>query len=583
MERKIFAFFALAMGAMGAMAAEPATFQKVGSAAESEQEFFPGEHRARPVMGDYTNAGRMGVFSGGQDLGGSTGWYADDRWGDLGNGTFANPVLNADYSDPDVIRVGDTYYLTCSEFHFMGMVILESKDMVNWKIVGRVFDSIDLPGYSTMEKYGAGSWAPALRYHDGKLWIYVCTPNEGLFMTTAEKPEGPWAPLHQVKSVNGWEDPCPLWDGNGNAWLGRSQLGGGPIYIHKMSADGRSLLDEGCKVYEGPTAEGTKLFMRDGYYYMSIPEGGVGTGWQTVLRAKDIYGPWEGKRVLEMGSTRVNGPHQGALVDTPEGEWWFYHFQSTGARGRVMHLQPVEWRDGFPFIGSDYDGNGIGEPMKICRKPATGVSSEPSVPQTSDDFTDGLGIQWQFNHNPDLSRIAAEDGVLKLKPLMATKVRNSRNQLTQKLMGNHSVATVKLDFSNLAVNDRAGIHVLGNKFMGLGVYGGALYEGKPNPVVYVETDGTVKSKKVLRNAGQTYVYLRVEGDATANKFWFSWSLDGKTFTPTNDTFEMSDGDWKGVRYGLYGYNTKADDAGGVAVFDDFVYDCDGPGRLGQKE
>ena len=376
-------------------------FEKVGQGEESVQEFFPGEHRARPVMGAYTDSERMGLFSGGQDLGGSSGWYTDTRWGDLGDGTFANPILNGDYSDPDVIRVGRKYYMTCSEFHFMGMNILESDDMVNWKIIGRIFDRMDLDGYSGMDKYGNGSWAPALRYHDGKFWMYVCTPNEGLFMSTATDPAGPWSPLYQVKNVSGWEDPCPLWDEDGQAYIGRSQLGGGPIIIHKMSADGKTLLDDGRKVYEGPTAEGTKLFLKDGYYYISIPEGGVGTGWQTVMRSKNIYGPYEQKRVLEMGSTKVNGPHQGALVDTPEGEWWFYHFQSTEPQGRVVHLQPVTWKDGFPEMGTDYDKNGIGEPMKVCRKPSTGVETKAYAPQASDDFeAKELGLQWQFNHNP---------------------------------------------------------------------------------------------------------------------------------------------------------------------------------------
>ena len=141
-----------------------------------------------------------------------------------------------------------------------------------------------------------------------------------------------------MKQVEGWEDPCPLWDYDGQAYIGRSQVGAGPIILHKMSPDGKTLLDEGVKIYEGPVAEGTKFFKKDGYYYLSIPEGGVGTGWQMVLRSKHIYGPYEGKRTLEQGSTAVNGPHQGALVDTPKGEWWFYHFQSTEPLGRVVHL-----------------------------------------------------------------------------------------------------------------------------------------------------------------------------------------------------------------------------------------------------
>lgn len=506
----------------------------------------------------------------------------DCRWGDLGDGTFANPVLNADYSDPDVIRVGDRYYMTCSEFHFMGMPVLESDDMVNWRIIGHVFSSIDLPGYSEMRKYGGGSWAPALRYHDGKFYMYVCTPEEGLFMSTAENPAGPWSPLHQVKNVSGWEDPCPLWDDNGNAFLGRSQLGGGPIYIHRMSADGRTLLDEGVKVYEGPVAEGTKLFMKDGYYYMSIPEGGVSTGWQQVLRSSDIYGPYEGRRVLEQGSTDVNGPHQGALVDTPDGQWWFYHFQSAGARGRVVHLQPVMWTDGFPFIGVDYDGNGIGEPVKVCKKPAAGKSAEPHAPQTSDMFdAAGLAVQWQFNHNPELSRLSLTErpGWLAVRPLHATRLREARNQLTQKIIGFESRATVKIDFSQLAAGSRCGLECIGNKFMAIGVQA-EIVAGQRKDVIYIERDGEVQLVRPVPANADGVVYLRLDIDTPRNAFQFMYSFDGKTFDKAGEPFEMCDGDWKGCRTGIYCYTTdESADAPGVAFFDSFIYETDGPGSL----
>jgi len=188
----------------------------------------------------------------------------DKRWGDQGNGKFVNPIILADYSDPDVIRVGKKFYMIASEFHYMGIQVLESEDMVNWKVIAQVYDRLDLPGYSEMTKYGGGSWAPAIRYHDNKFWIYFCTPQEGLFMSTATKAEGPWSPLHHVKEISGWEDPCPLWDEDGQTYMGRSQLGGGPIIIHKMSNDGKELLDAGRTVYEGPVAEGTKLFKKDG-------------------------------------------------------------------------------------------------------------------------------------------------------------------------------------------------------------------------------------------------------------------------------------------------------------------------------
>lgn len=548
-----------------ASATMPATFARVGNATESEQEFFPGTHRARPVLGAYTNDAAMGLFAGGQDIGSSTDKFTpfDTRWGDMGDGTFANPVLAADYSDPDVIRVGDKYYMTCSEFHYMGIPILVSDDMVNWEILTQVYTSID--GYDSMNRYGEGSWAPALRYHDGRFYLYFCTPNDGLFMTTATDAGGPWEPLYQVKKVGGWEDPCPIWDNEGNAWLGRSQLGGGPIIIHRMSADGKTLLDDGKEVYNGPTAEGTKLFIKDGYFYLSIPEGGVGTGWQTVGRAKDIYGPYDTRRVLEQGATRVNGPHQGALVDTPEGEWWFYHFQSTGALGRVTHLQPVSWVDGFPVIGEDYDGNGIGEPMKIVAKPAIASGTEPHTVATSDNFDNGLGKQWQFNHNPDMSRIAVADGHLAITLSTATMLRNAPNMLTQKIMGYSGTVTVKVDVSNLAHDGRAGLLCIGNKTVGFGIrntYGTML--------ICTDTNNTIKA--IAR--GDNTVWLRFTYDMTTSTVQPWYSLDGEEYKKAGDAFEMSDGDWKGARFGLYAFTKSSTEESTVAIFDDFEYITD---------
>nr|WP_302973440.1 glycoside hydrolase 43 family protein [Phocaeicola coprocola] len=243
-----------------------------------------------------------------------------NTWGDQGNGTYINPILNADYSDPDVIRVGNKYYMVASDFHFLGMQVLESEDIVNWKLLSQVYSRFDFPGWDTNEHYAGGSWAPSIRHHDGKFWVFFCTPDEGLFMSNATNPAGPWSPLVNVCHVEKWEDPCPFWDDDGQAYLGRSIHGAGPIIIHKMSPDGTKLLDEGRTVYTGPVAEGTKIHKINGYYYLSIPEGGVSEGWQTILRSKNIYGPYEKKVVLEQGSTNINGPHQGAMVDTPYGE-----------------------------------------------------------------------------------------------------------------------------------------------------------------------------------------------------------------------------------------------------------------------
>ena len=493
----------------------------------------------------------------------------DARWGDLGDGTFANPVLNADYSDPDVIRVGEKYYMTCSEFHFMGMLILESDDMVNWRIIGKVYDRLDFPKFYTNEKYAGGSWAPAIRYHDEKFWIYFCTPDEGLFMSNATNPEGPWAPLVHVKDVGGWEDPCPLWDGD-QAYLGRSQLRGGPIIIHKMSLDGTQLLDDGQTVYEGPTAEGTKLFMKDGYYYISIPEGGVPTGWQTVMRSKNIYGPYEKKVVLEQGSTKINGPHQGALVDTPNGEWWFYHFQSVKALGRVMHLQPVTWVDGFPVIGEDYDGNGIGEPVKICRKPNTGRFDSIFAPQTDDDFNSlTLALHWQFNHNPDNSKwlLSTRPGYLSIEALNASDLKKAKNSLTQKVMGYSGEASTELACEQLQNGQRAGLHCIGGSYNAIGI------ERKDDKnYLYMEMNGIAEC---LQEITETTVYLKVTLDAYRNSNQFYYSLDGVNYTTCKEQFSQNEANWKGPRIGIFSYNVLRD--GGRADFNWFKYQYDGPG------
>lgn len=493
-------------------------------------------------------------------------------WGDQGDGTFANPVLCADYSDPDVIRVGRKYYMTCSEFHYMGMPILESDDMVNWHIIAQIYNKIDLPIFDRMDGYGDGTWAPSLRYHDGRFYVFVCMPHTGLYMTSAPEAKGPWEPLHLVHAADGWEDPCPLWDDEGNAWLGRSQLGAGPIYIHRMSPDGRKLLDDGVKVYEGPVAEGTKLFVRDGYYYMSIPEGGVSTGWQTVLRSKNIYGPYEGKRVLEQGVTDVNGPHQGALVDTPDGEWWFFHFQSMDPQGRVLHLQPVKWQaDGFPVIGRDLDGNGIGEPMKVVPMPNTGVRQKPSLPQTSDDFNHGLGIQWQTNHNPTPNAISTSlrKGWLSIRALPSDCMEKARNQVVQKTMGYRSIATVRLALDGMAKGQRAGMGCLGGIMNGAGVM--VADDGRCH--LYFDEIGHAHPLEQPLPSSQHTVWIRLTINAPRQQHQFSYSLDGMHFTDIGSCFREWSHGWKGTHISLFTYTTAAE-PDGIAHFDDFNYIID---------
>lgn len=486
-------------------------------------------------------------------------------WGDQGNGTYINPILNADYSDPDVIRVGDKYYMVCSDFHYIGMPVLESDDMVNWKIISQVYNRFDFPGWDSNENYGGGSWAPSIRFHDHKFWIYFCTPREGLMMSTATDPHGPWTSLHCVRNIGGWEDPCPFWDEDGQAYMGRSQLGAGPIYLHRMSSDGKTLLDDGKIIYTGPVAEGTKFYKRNGYYYLSIPEGGVGEGWQTILRSRNIYGPYEKKVVLERGYTDVNGPHQGALVDTPEGEWWFYHFQLTEPLGRVVHLQPVHWKENWPVIGVDIDMNGIGEPVKVWTKPNIRKEALVIHPQATDDFNSQvLGLQWQFNHNPMNAywNLDERKGWLTLKALKAGKLRDSRNMLTQKCMGCISTATSLLDFSAFADGQRGGLFCVGNLYNGIGISckGSKYY-------LYLEQNGEIRQIKTI--SGKK-IYLRATLDAKQNSCQLFYSFDNRNFIPCGNAYTLKFGDWKGARMGLYSYNIL--EAKGECYFDWFDYD-----------
>ena len=473
-----------------------------------------------------------------------------EGWGDQGDGTYRNPVLNADFSDPDVIRVGRKFYMVASDFHFMGMQVLESEDMVNWQYISQIYRRFDEPGWDENRHYAGGSWAPAIRYHDGRYYVYFCTPDEGLYMSTAEDPHGPWAPLHLVKRVEKWEDPCPFWDSDGMAYLGRSKHGAGPIIVHRMSADGRQLLDDGVTVYEGPVAEGTKFLKRNGWYYLIIPEGGVGRGWQTVLRSKSIYGPYERKIVLEQGSTPINGPHQGALVDAPDGSWWFYHFQETPVLGRVVHLQPARWQDDWPLMGVDYDGNDVGEPVTQWQKPIPSSGQTPSL-QTHDDFTGALGLQWQWNHNPDDRHwsLSARKGWLTIEAQPAQHLMDCRNMLTQKVVGYQSESTTIMEASG---DCYAGLFCSGKQFRGIGI----CQDG-----IFIESEG---QRQIIQSGHYQRLWLRITNNSLENTHQFAYSTDGQRFVSAGSAFSMHSGYWKGIRVGLFCYGND-----GKAQFDVF--------------
>ena len=362
-------------------------------------------------------------------------WVADN-----GDGTYKNPVLQADYSDPDVLRVGTDFYLVSSSFNCApGIPVLHSKDLVNWRLIGHVFTQQPPGEVFSKPQHGMGVWAPAIRFHRGEFYIYYPDPDRGIYMVKAKNPAGPWSEPLLVKAAKGWIDPCPFWDADGSAYLvnamAASRCGSkSMLFLNRMTADGTRLLGDPVIVFDGhvkhPTIEGPKLYKRNGYYYIFAPAGGVETGWQLVLRAKNIYGPYEEKITLQQGKTPVNGPHQGGWVDTPAGESWFLHFQDQAAYGRVVHLQPMKWVNDWPQMGIDQDGDGIGEPVLSHRKPNVGQTFPMVTPPDTDEFNGNrIGLQWQWQANPGQNWAfpTSSYGILRLPciPLPATY----RNQI----------------------------------------------------------------------------------------------------------------------------------------------------------
>ena len=448
-------------------------------------------------------------------------------WGDLGNGSYRNPILKADYSDPDVIRVDDDFYLVASDFHFVGIQVLHSKDLVNWHVIGQVFDRLSMsPKYDEMMGYGEGTWAPALRYHAGEFYLFVCTPLDGLFMWHTTDPAGKWSDMVTVKAVSGWEDPCPFWDDDGQAYLIHSKVGAGPLILHRMTADGTQLLDDGVTVYTGPIAEGPKMFKRNSYYYISHPEGGVEGGWQTVERARNIYGPYERKIVL------ADGPHQGGLVELLNGEAWFIGFKSTGWLGRICYLEPVKWGDDdWPVFGDN------GQPVDVWKKPAV-MPEEEYRPLTSDGFdAEVLNPIWQWNQNPVAASwsLSARQGFLRLYGLPAEDLSLARNTLTQKLWDDFGTIEIQLDLTGLSEGQRAGLTFLsGVEFSWIGA------------------EKTADGCRVGPSTGTCgKLWLRGEyGEGAASLLY---SLDGRSWSDSGQQITLQAGFGKGARFGLFCY------------------------------
>jgi beta-xylosidase len=507
-------------------------------------------------------------------------------YGDQGDGTYRNPVLFSDYSDPDVICVDGVYYLTASSFNAMpGLPLLKSQDLVNWQPLGYALERFPHPDYDRPQ-HGKGVWAPAIRYHDGRFWIFFGTPDEGIFMVNAKEAGGPWSAPHCVQEGKGLIDPCPFWDDDGRAWLvhalAASRTGGrnSVLILCEMTPDGTRLISEGQVIIDGhfhhPIVEGPKLYRRGQYYYIFAPAGGVKGGWQAVFRSESLHGPWEDRIVLCQGGTEINGPHQGAWVETSHAEHWFLHFQDYGAAGRILHLQPMTWgRDDWPRIGVDPRAGEVHEPVRQHLKPvaeeASADSADGRLP-ASDNFADGRpGWQWQWMANPRPEWVHPGLSGLRLNcqgtPGGKAGWFEAANLLVQKPQDPDFEVRVHVGLEEARPGDHGGLILLSGVSAGL-----LLAVGEEDTVIKAvslpsrEEAFRVDDTRLLDELSATLIMEMRQGEAR----FFILSADG-LIEPLGLPIMARDAAWTGARIGLLALNPGTRPSGGRVSFQNFLY------------
>lgn len=496
---------------------------------------------------------------------------------DRGDGTFVNPVINADYSDPDVCVVGEDYYLTASSFQCIpGLPILHSKDLVNWQIINHAVKRLEPREVFDKPSHGNGIWAPSIRHHNGEFYIYWGDPDYGVMMVKAKDPAGEWSKPVCVIEGKGMIDTTPLWDDDGrcylvNGWANSRSRFASVLTVREMNAEGTAPIGEPVIVFDGNgtenrTCEGPKFYKRDGWYWIMCPAGGVPTGFQLAMRSRSPFGPYEHKVVLAQGKTPINGPHQGGWVHTPFGEDWFVHFQDKEAYGRVVHLQPVDWSSGWPIMGNK------GEPVSTYKKPKSNSTTIVN-PAESDEFNAPvLGRQWQWQANYDQTfGMPTAFGTMRLYtyklPEGSKNLWEVPSMLLQKTPSDEFVATAKLRFTSKDQHQMGGIIMMGLDYSALVVERvgdefqlqqlvcKAADKGHEQSVNVLATlKPTQKDKIDYQPAIHEDIYLRME--VSHGQCRFAWSSNGKSFKPAGEAFTMKEGKWIGAKIGFVAVETS---------------------------
>jgi len=482
------------------------------------------------------------------------------RWGDQGDGTYVNPVMPGDFSDLDAIRVGSDYYAFSSTMQYSpGVVILHSKDLVNWTILGHVVrDLTDLDpelDWDRMGRQGRGVWAGALRFHDGKFWVYFGTPDQGIFVSTAEDPAGVWSRPKLVLNAAGWDDPCPFWDDDGQGYLVATHFApeGSPgtkynIHLFKLNAEGDGLSAGFDRIiHQSRGSEANKLYKINGYYYHYYSEVRDEGRVPMMERSRSVVGPWEIHQLMHIHPAVDKEPNQGGLVELPSGQWYFVTHQGRGDwEGRAGVLLPVYWIDGWPILG-DVGTDGIGNMVWRGVKPIRGF---PEIPLPASDGFDGTDLkpawEWRYQPRPHAWSLTERPGYLRLYASSALHPGDFNaipDVLTQRsLRTKRSEVTVKINLSGMVDDQESGLAHFAKTYATLSV---------------IQMKGVRRLSYNLNGARTTgpeirsdILYLRSIWYADGLSQFF-YSIDGRNYHRFGDPYILTWGSYRGDRIGLF--------------------------------